>query len=161
MNTEIVFTIGGTPVGKGSLKCVGRNGHHRLIEDNPHTAGWRDLVAAAATQAADDDNPVDDHQPIGVEFTATLPRPQVHYGTGRNTTHLKPNAPAHPTNLRTGDIDKLARLVLDALQDAGILHDDAQVVELLARKAYLDDLHTTDALTHPGIRIRIYPITHP
>lgn len=159
MNTELVFTLGGTPVGKGSLKCVGRNGSHRIVEDNPATTEWRAEVARAARAAlATLDVPVEPHEAIGVEFTATLPRPAGHLGTGSNRLIVKGSAPHYPTALRTGDVDKLARLVLDALQDAEVVDDDAQIVEVLARKAYADDPHTPDALTHPGIRVRVYPV---
>lgn len=160
MNSELVFTLGGTPVGKGSLKCVGRGGTHRLVEDNPVTHSWRADVARAARAAAAGSlaGPAVAHEAIGVEFTATLARPDHHYGTGRNEHRVKDSAPRYPTALRTGDVDKLARLVLDALQDAAVLDDDAQVVEVLARKAYADDPSTPDALTHPGIRVRIYPM---
>jgi Holliday junction resolvase RusA-like endonuclease len=159
----LVFTLLGAPVGKGSLKCVGRNGSHRIVEDNPNTGAWRTEVARAAVEAlaqATVDAPAE-HAAVGVEFTATLPRPAVHYGRGANALKLKPTAPFYPTNLRTGDVDKLARLVLDALQDAEVLPDDAQVVELLARKAYADDQRTPDALTHPGLRVRIYTVGDP
>jgi Holliday junction resolvase RusA-like endonuclease len=156
---ELVLTIGGTPVGKGSLKCVGRGGRHQLVEDNPATADWRATIAHAADVAAGGDH-AEHRQAIGVEITTTLRRPDSHYGRGR-VQIVKPSAPFYPTALRTGDVDKLARLVLDALQDARVLDDDAQVVEVLSRKAYTDDPHTPDALTHPGVRVRVYPIEDP
>jgi crossover junction endodeoxyribonuclease RusA len=34
------------------------------------------------------------------------------------------------------DLDKLVRAVLDALSEAGVWRDDAQVVSVVARKAY-------------------------
>jgi Holliday junction resolvase RusA-like endonuclease len=38
--------------------------------------------------------------------------------------------PVDPTGRRAGDLDKLARNLLDALQDAGVYTDDVQVTEL-------------------------------
>ena len=61
----------------------------------------------------------------------------------------------------TGDLDKLVRLALDALQDTGVIPDDCAVVELTARKAYPHDTGTkplSDVLAYPGIVIRLYPI---
>ena len=158
---ELVLTIGGTPVGKGSLKCVGRGGRHQLIEDNPATSSWRAEISRTADHATDETLRADHRQAIGVEITSTLRRPDSHYGRGSGAGKVKPSAPFYPTALRTGDVDKLARLVLDALQDAEVLDDDAQVVEVLSRKVYADDHHTPDALTHPGVRIRVYPIEDP
>jgi Holliday junction resolvase RusA-like endonuclease len=162
MRGELVLTITGTPVPKGSLKCVGTNGRHQLIEDNPATAGWREEIRHLAHETADDLGLHADHrQAIGVEITSTLARPASHYGRGRGADVVKLSAPHYPTALRTGDVDKLARLVLDALADAHVLDNDAQVVEVLSRKAYTDDPHTRDALTVPGVRIRVYPIDGP
>lgn len=159
---EVVLTIGGTPVGKGSLKCIGKRGTvaHQLVEDNPKTQAWRDEIARTVRSAEFE---VAAHgQAIGVEITSTLARPGGHYGTGRNAGKVKASAPRHPTAKGTGDVDKLARLVLDALEDADALDNDAQVVEVLSRKSYPDDgthLPLPDTLTHPGVRIRIYGIT--
>jgi crossover junction endodeoxyribonuclease RusA len=157
IDTDLAFVTYGTPAPKGSLKCVGRNGRHQLIEDNPKTSSWREAVAGSAERNLDD-RLADYGQPIGVEVTLTIERPAGHYGTGRNSTIVKASAPAYPTALRTGDVDKLARTILDALEDAGILDNDAQVVELIARKAWTDDPATSDALYAPGAIVRLYPI---
>jgi Holliday junction resolvase RusA-like endonuclease len=156
---EVVLTIGGTPVGKGSLRCIGSRGsrQHVLIEDNPRTQEWRDEIARAAHAA--EFEVAGAGQAIGVEITSTLPRPAGHYGTGRNAQRVRPSAPKFPVAHGTGDADKLARLVLDALQDADVLADDAQVVEVLSRKSYPDHSWPfPDVLDAPGVRIRIYGI---
>lgn len=162
IDTELVLTVYGHPAPKGSLKCVGTKGRHRLVEDNPHTSEWRAAIVLAAAHLDDPDNAhAQHHQAIGVELTSTFPRPASHYGTGRNAELLRPSAPTYPTAAyTTGDVDKLARLVLDALADAHVLDNDAQVVELTARKAYAGD-HMPDALDRPGLRARIYPIEEP
>lgn len=155
IDREYVVRMGGTPVPKGSLKCIGTRGGrgHQLIEDNPKTDAWRSEVARNARRIP---AKADLDQPIGVEITSTLPRPARHYGTGRNSDRVKPSSPDHPTAKGTGDVDKLARLVLDALQDAGVVHDDAQVVEVISRKAY-PEAHTPDAMGGTGVTIRVYP----
>lgn len=162
---EIVVTLGGTPVGKGSLKCVGRRGarNHVLIEDNPRTEAWRTEVCRAVRAAISvEDMTAEKGEPVGVEITTTLPRPAGHYGTGRNASALRTAAPEFPTAHGTGDVDKLARLILDALQDSGIVEDDAQIVEILSRKVFLDGPGLfPDVLAYSGVRLRIYPIVPP
>lgn len=155
IDREYVLRMGGTPVPKGSLKCIGTRGGrgHQLIEDNDKTEGWRTEVARNARRIP---ARADLGQPVGVEITSTIARPAGHYGTGRNADRVKPSAPAHPTARGTGDSDKLARLVLDALQDAEVVHDDAQVVEVISRKAY-PEAHTPDAMGAAGVTIRVYP----
>lgn len=129
--SPLVATIPGHPAPKGSLRCIGGpGGRHRLIEDNKRTKPWRDRIVWAFR----DTPKADPFQPIRVSLDFTLPAPQ------RRTRPL-------PVG-RVGDVDKLARLALDALQDAGVLPDDAQVVELVARKTY-------DGLPWPGVTIRI------
>lgn len=139
---EVVVTLPGAPAPKGSLKCIGKGGRHQLVEDNARTRPWRRRIVQTV-QGRIDPTP-ERHQPIGVEVTFTVPRP-------------KSVRTRHPVTRSSYDVDKLARLALDALQDAGALPDDAQVVELTARKAYPDS-ETPDALPYPGARIRIYPI---
>lgn len=62
-----------------------------------------------------------------------------------------------------GDIDKLTRLVLDALESAEVLTDDAQIVTVDARKVYSDDpawWHpVSDRAGKPGLYCRIEPMT--
>lgn len=160
---QIILTIPGHPAPKGSMKCVGARGKvkHQLVEDNTRTAPWRKTIADAATKVTQRADP---RQPIDIELTFTIERPASHYGTGRNSRVVKPSAPAYPSTHGTGDIDKLARLAIDALQDAGILPDDAQAVDLTTRKRYPRDPATRDqtsyddALPYPGVRIRINPI---
>lgn len=151
---ELVFKIGGEPVPKGSLKCVGRAGQHRIVEDNPRTRSWRKTIAEAVEGVTN----ADPHEPIGVEATSTLPRPAHHY---RATGVLRANAPPFPTNYRTGDVDKLLRLVLDALVDAHLLVDDSQVVEAVTRKSWPNpeaSPYVPDVLDDPGVVIRVYPM---
>ena len=155
---ELVISIPGEPIPKGSLKCVGRDGHHQLIEDNKRTKDWRKTVAFWVKRRWHASAPKG--QPLGAEVTFTLARPKSHYGTGRNEHLLKATAPAHPVSHSTGDVDKLLRLVLDAIQDTDVMPDDCAVVEATARKAYALDSSVPwgDVLGYPGVVIRLYPI---
>lgn len=160
LTTELVLTIPGEARTKGSLKCVGQNGHHQLVEQLGRPAKeWRTAVAfwvkrkwtAAASKG----------QPVGAEVTFTMKRPAFHYGTGKNKGILKDRyVDAHPVSHAVGDIDKLLRLVLDAIQDTPVLPDDCAVVEVTGRKVYTrsTSLAWGDELGYPGVVIRLYPI---
>lgn len=158
------FKVYGDPQPKGSMKCVGARGQrkHVLVEDNADTAPWRDKVAGVARRVVLE--VADRHQAVSVEMLFSLARPASHYGTGRNARTVKGSAPLWPVAHGTGDSDKLERLVLDALQDAGILPDDAAVCPLYADKQY-HDRHPVydglprdpDLLDRPGVVVRIRP----
>jgi len=159
LDREYVITIPGDPATKGSLRCVGRRGEraHVLVEQLKTSGPWREKVAGwvRAKLATE----IEKREPLGAEVTFTVRRPPSHYGTGRNAEKLKASSPAYPTGHDTGDIDKLARLILDALQDAGTIPDDAQIVDLATRKRYPADDPAYDVLPWPGVRIRLYPMT--
>jgi len=159
LDREYVITIPGDPATKGSLRCVGRRGKraHVLIEAHTNSAPWREKVAGWIRAKLSIE--VEKREALGAEVTFTLRRPPSHYGTGRNADKLKASSPAYPTGHDTGDIDKLARLILDALQDAGTIPDDAQIVDLATRKRYPSKDPAYDVLPWPGVRIRLYPMT--
>lgn len=161
------FRVFGDPEPKGSMKCIGAVGklRHQLVEDNKDSDKWRSAVIGIATSVVHEQ--ADEHQPITVEMTASLPRPASHYGTGRNRWQVKPSSPVYPTLFGTGDVDKLARLVLDALADAHVLKNDAQVCHLWTDKLYAGPNHhpvlstalidASDVLDRPGIIVRVRP----
>ena len=165
-STEYVVTIPGRPATKGSLKCVGRRGKraHVLVEDHATSDPWRRTVVGWLTRKGPS-TPARPGQPLGVEVTLTLPRPQAHFRTkgGKPSGELKPqHVDAYPVGHNTGDVDKLARLILDAMQDADLMPDDAAVCELTTRKAYTQPIDAPDALDrlpYPGVRLRLYPLT--
>lgn len=157
LTSEFVLTVPGAAAPKGSLRCC-RDKRHTLREDNARTGPYRKKIAGWARKLITEQ--AGPWQPVGVEITFTFDRPAGHYGTGRNRHQLKHSAPTYPTSQGVGDTDKLERTVLDALADAGVLANDARVVELTGRKAYaVDTQHPgSDVLTYAGTRIRIYPI---
>lgn len=127
MPDVLEITVIGTPIPQGS-KVRTRWG---MREDNPGTKPWRAAVAAeaAAVWAGRPLTP----DPVAVTATFVFPRPQAHFGTGRNADRLKASAPLwHKTK---PDGDKLARAVGDALTGV-ILRDDSQIVEWAIRKVY-------------------------
>lgn len=117
--------VPGRPRPKGSMRCTGRN--HHMVEDNDDSKPWRKLMAQALT--VDRDRRVEPGVPrspwggdVDVSIVAFFPADG-------------------PT---PGDVDKLARNVLDALQDAAggspaVLANDSQVVGLLSERADVAD----------------------
>ena len=85
-------------------------------------------------------------------LTFTLDRPGYHFGTGRNAGVLKDTAPAVPTG--RPDLDKLVRAAIDSLAAAGVMKDDTQVGQILARKFYTSS-GVDDCLSTPGAVIRV------
>jgi Holliday junction resolvase RusA-like endonuclease len=162
LTRELVITIPGRATPKGSLKCVGRRGrvNHVLLEDDKSGAGkaWRNTIAGWVRRRWPADQYAAPRQPLGAEITLTLIRPASHYGTGRNAHTVKPSADLLPVGHSTGDVDKLLRNVLDALQDTDLLPDDCAVIEATARKTYVNGpAGVPDRLEYPGVVIRLYP----
>ena len=161
LTTELVITIPGHPAPKGSLRCIGGRGGkgHVLIEDNKNTSQWRSTVAGWITRRWPAHQNADPGQPLGAEVTFTLPRPRGHYGTGRNADLIKDSAPEWPVSHATGDVDKLLRLILDALQDTPLVPDDCAILEVTARKTFVyGPSHVPDSLNYPGVVVRLYPL---
>lgn len=117
---ELVIEVVGTPAPQGSKRHVG-NGV--MIESSRNVAPWRDAVAYAAREAmlAGDRLPFDG--PLMLDVTFRLPRPK--------------SAPKSRTRpFQRPDVSKLVRSTEDALTTAGVWRDDAQVVDLAARKVF-------------------------
>lgn len=130
----LAVRVPGTPRPKGSLRFVTRTYAREQVAGSPD---WRAAVVHAAHEAI---------------------RAGCHDGPAGACTHLAPGFPHEgpvrvaialdftppkkrpplPTSVRSGDVDKHARNILDALQDAGVVRNDAQVVDLTVRKRYTD-----------------------
>lgn len=116
------FDVDGIPKPKGSLKHVG---HGRLVEQVDNKA-WKRAVTISAATFRDMDGWETATGPISVRLIFTIPRVA--------SARKRP----WPITRSSGDVDKLSRLVLDALTDAQIMGDDSQVVQLIAGKQYGD-----------------------
>jgi Holliday junction resolvase RusA-like endonuclease len=139
-NTALLRIVAiGTPRPQGSKKAFynAKLGRALIVDDNDaKLRTWRqDVVAAAvaAIRAAHFTRAVA-HTPIDVAITFMMPRPKGHWRTGRNAHLLRDDAPKRPTTKPDGD--KLTRATLDALRDAGVYVDDAQVVDQSFRKVW-------------------------
>lgn len=125
------FFVAGVPATKGSTKSFRSSNSRRIVtkSDNPRTKSWQRTVGLAARAAGC--RPADG--PIKVSMEFRLQRPLSHRGTGRNASTIRPGAPRAHTS--KPDADKLIRAVLDGLTRVA-WEDDAQVVEIAARKTY-------------------------
>jgi Holliday junction resolvase RusA-like endonuclease len=144
---QITFTVNGNPVTKGSWKFLGR-GH--VVPDNPASLAWEAHVRAQAMKARlQSQVPQDfflERYPATLSLSFRVPRPDSHVTVGGL---LARGASAVPDLASSGDIDKLTRLVMDAL--AGVFYkNDAQVV-------WLDRICKTYATegTAPGVDVTI------
>lgn len=125
------ITVLGTPAPQGSKRHVG-NGV--MVESSKKVKPWRQDVKYAALEVINGQPPIPG--PVDIEVTFFLARPKGHYGTGRNNGRLRMNAPNYPAT--KPDIDKLLRSTFDALGEAGVFVDDAQVVDVVMRKRFAD-----------------------
>lgn len=117
--------IPGRPKTKGSLTVI--NAKRNVVSDTPASKRWRALMAyqAAALIKAPLEGPV--------VVVAVFHLPVNDVATGR-----------------VGDLDKLARNLLDALTDAGVYGDDVQVTRLICEKVAADM-----AGRGPGVDLRV------
>lgn len=146
----MMIKVFGVPAAKGSMKCIGARGvrGHQLVEVNAKKIGpWRKTITDAGRAAVERYGPISG--PIVLSVVFTVPRP--------------PSVPlskrAWPITRSSGDGDKALRLVFDALDDAGMYGDDAQIVMGSFTKAYPDTPGVADRLDRPGAIIRIESLT--
>ena len=148
---SIEIIVLGTPAPQGSkrgfaIKAKGAyTGKVAQVESSAKVKPWRMAVKYAALNEISMLDWI--YQPmtgaIVLEVTFRLPRPKGHYGTGRNAGLLKPSAPWFPAG--RPDLDKLLRSTFDALGEAGVWGDDAQVVKVYGSKEYATDYAPTGA----------------
>jgi crossover junction endodeoxyribonuclease RusA len=118
---SVSFQVIGKAEPKGSTRAFVPKGWTRPIitSANPKAKGWQQLVSEQAQTVAQDGLFMG---PVLLAVTFHLPRPQ-----------SLPKRLVHHT--KKPDLDKLVRNTKDALK--GVLYgDDAQVVEVRARKVY-------------------------
>ena len=133
----LTIDIVGVPAPQGSHRGFVVNGRAVITQDNKKTKPWRqDVRAAALNKIAEHPDGYPLTGPVHIEITFHMPRPGYHYRTGRHAGQLKPTAPRHVD--KKPDTDKLLRSTFDALGEAGVWRDDAQVASVTATKEYAD-----------------------
>lgn len=140
----LVVEVLGTPAPQGSKRHVGRG---ILVESSAKVRPWREAVKHAALEVLRV-GPDDEYgqalrdcwpfgsDPVEVRVVFRLPRPRAHFRTGRRSDELREDAPRMVGG--RPDLDKLLRSTLDALGEAGVWRDDAQVARVSAVKVYAD-----------------------
>jgi Holliday junction resolvase RusA-like endonuclease len=118
--TTVRIAVSGIPKPKGSLKHIGRG---RLTEQVAGSGTWRQRVAWAARQQYSGSAIT---EPVAVTFVVCIAPPKS--APQRRLTW--------PATRSSGDIDKHARNLLDALVDGGVIADDSRVVEIRGRKRH-------------------------
>ena len=135
---QIQFWVPGRPATSGSKtpfiyrdKKSGKN-RVAMAPANKRQKPWMAVVQAFAMDAYKG-TPTTGQVGLYIDFY--LPRPQSHFGTGKNSDKLKPSAPDRPIAKRSMDLTKMTRAVEDAL--TGIIYrDDSQVVTQNISKHY-------------------------
>lgn len=147
----IMLDVYGDPAPQGSKKFVGftrpkpgqERGRAIMIESSKAVAPWREDVGKAARAVRNGAPPLDG--PLRVRMVFTLTKPASSPKTRRTWPMRKP------------DLSKLARSTEDALVTAGLIADDARIVEF-ERLAKVFPGEDPDALASAGVRIRIMRI---
>lgn len=140
--------VRGIPAPQGSKKLVGRDGKGRgiLVESSAKVKPWRQAVQYAAFDARQREKPLTG--PLHVRMDFVLPKPKSAPKRKRTYPATRP------------DLSKLVRSTEDALTDAGVWLDDAQVVGITASKSYPNEPVSEECLTldSPGCVIQIWRV---
>ena len=123
MTQLLSCTVPGTPQAQGSKRSLGLG--RPFIETNKHLAPWRADAIASLRAEWGSEGPYLDAVKVSAVFV--YQRPKSHYRTGRNAHLLRDDAPIFKTS--APDLDKLQRALGDALTQAGVLRDDALIVQ--------------------------------
>ena len=129
--SALTVNIDGLPIPQGSLVS---NGIGRGLRHSNHVKlkPWRYTVVSAILDAKPKD--WDPSLPLSVTATVRFPRPQSHYGTGRNADTLKPSAPIH--HIVKPDLDKACRAIGDGIEESGLVRGDQQITSWNISKRY-------------------------
>lgn len=126
----LAVRVFGLPAPQGSKNVYGG----RVVESSKAVRPWRNAVAASGAQAMR----VHGHGgwpdgPVAVTMTFWMPRPA-----------YLPRIVGWPA--KRPDLDKLVRATFDGLTEAGVWHDDGQVVIVQARKCFAPPSHQLGAV---------------
>ena len=136
---KIEFFVPGAPVGKGRPRAA-RRGTGVVMFTPEKTAGYEALVAAAASNAMRAEAGPLFTGPLEAVLEMRIPIPaswsKAHKAAALAGAELPTSKP---------DIDNVSKAILDACNGV-VFRDDAQVVMLVATKAFSDE---------PGVRVVI------
>ena len=123
MTSSLYISVLGRPSPQGSKRHVGGG---RMVEASKYLPAWRKAVTSAAVASVEAARWEKPAGPVELIATFYLERPATIKQEKR------------PLPIKPPDLDKLVRGICDALSDAGVWEDDAQVVKLTAFKEYSD-----------------------
>jgi len=135
------FTAYGMPAPQGSKSFKGlRDGHAILAESSKKVKPWRQRVKTAAAFCKGEGAPLDGALICRMIFT--MPKPK--------------SAPKRRKVYPIGrpDLSKLVRSTEDAMTDAGLIADDARIVEY-SRVAKVYPGEDDEALNMPGVVVTV------
>lgn len=129
------FVVSGDPVAKGRPR-VARRGNQTMVYTDQTTRDFEQSVAAAARRAADDAGgwTVGRRVPLRLVVEVVCRRPKDRYRIADD------NGERAPKTTRP-DLDNYLKSLIDGLQGADLFADDAQIVEIQARKSYAQILN--------------------
>lgn len=139
----IRFFVPGIPVAKGSAKAFVIRGTNRAVVTQTNLDKQKPWASLITTTAAQSGAKIISG-PVMVSMQFFMPRPKSHF---KSNGLLKPNAPKFNTS--KPDVDKLVRLVFDALTGV-VWNDDSQANISYAVKYY------TSAFGNPGVDVMIH-----
>jgi len=113
-----------------------KDGRPRMVEASDLLPAWMQAVTLAAVQLR---HPTI-NGPVAASIAFRFQRPESHYGK----RGLLPSAPRYMAVMP--DLDKLARAVFDALQDAGLLRNDSRVTSIAATKDWCQECEPGGAI---------------
>lgn len=143
--TQLWVVVYGSPAPQGSKKFVGIiGGRGVMVESSKKVRPWRQDVKAAALAVRNGAPPLD--SALSVSMVFTVPKP----------TSAPKKRRIYP--MRKPDLSKLVRSTEDALVDAGLIADDARIIEY-SRLAKVFPGEDADSLETPGVLIRITVVT--
>lgn len=154
LNVVTDVWVPGRPATKGSLDLAPRAGGGTYARESVvGSKDWRRLVAQAVREDRAERGLTEPTlSAVGVRTLFVLPVPIGVMAAW--PTELVSGL--WPSMARVGDVDKLTRNVLDALQDAGAYKDDTQVCKALVGKVYADG--KTSGSDYQGARVQCWEL---
>lgn len=130
--------IQGHPVPQPRPRTFMRKGFPTTISDNPASKGWKTLIQMQSGRLPKRANGIKGPMSVGLAFKFL--RPKSHFradGVTLNKEQKSRNPTTRCTSHGKGDVDNLAKAVLDALETCQVFADDSQVWELMASKEWV------------------------
>lgn len=138
MRTVLDTFVPGRPVPQGSMQAL-QLGHQKHASVQPSNKArllpWRNQVTVETSLAWGGRAPLTGPVVVSIEFR--FRRPKGHTAASGKLSKAGRLSP-RPTTRGQGDVDKLARAILDGLDAANVFLDDSQVADLHARKVWAE-----------------------